>query len=74
MADSCLICHFFFFFLQLIACANVTPVKSTYRWEGKVQQDREVLMILKTRAELLPEITKFIKENHPYQVPEGILV
>lgn len=60
-----------FLYLQLIACANVTPVKSTYRWEGKIQKDSEYLMILKTQKELLPEVNKFIKENHPYTVPEG---
>ena len=56
---------------KLAACVNVLPgVTSIYSWKGKVEEDSEVLMIIKTRKELLPALTREIKAKHPYEVPE----
>ena len=56
---------------QLAACGNVLPtVRSIYRWEGKVQDEPEALLILKTRANLFEALRARIVALHPYQVPE----
>lgn len=56
---------------QLAACGNVLPgVRSIYRWEGKVHDEPEALLILKTRAALFEPLRERIVSLHPYQVPE----
>ena len=56
-----------------IACANILPgLKSRYWWEGKIQNDNEVLLVLKTKQTLFKAVEEIIKKNHPYQVPEII--
>jgi periplasmic divalent cation tolerance protein len=59
---------------RLIACANLmTPIKSFYTWQGEIKADEEVLMILKTRADLFQsELIPAIQAIHPYEVPEII--
>lgn len=58
---------------RLAACVNAIPgVKSIYRWQGKVESDAEVQLVIKTRPERFAEIAKWLKENHPYEVPEII--
>lgn len=55
---------------RLIACANVLPgMRSLYRWEGRVQRDDEVAMILKTTASHIDDVLLAIEELHPYDVP-----
>ena len=57
---------------QLAACVNILPqVQSIFRWQGSVQQAHEVLLIVKTRLELLDQqVIPAVKTIHPYQVPE----
>jgi periplasmic divalent cation tolerance protein len=56
---------------RLIACANLVPgLTSVYRWEGAVRADPEVLMVMKTRRELLERLGERLREIHPYEVPE----
>ncbi|GFR49461.1 hypothetical protein Agub_g11521 [Astrephomene gubernaculifera] len=56
---------------RLAACVNILPgVTSVYWWEGKVNSDPEMLLVVKSRSPLLPELTAFIKAHHPYQEPE----
>lgn len=58
---------------HLAACVNVVPgIRSIYRWEGKVEKNDEVMLIVKTRMRMLGELTEFVKENHKYTVPEVI--
>ena len=58
---------------RLAACVNrITGVKSWYRWEDKIQQDDEVLLVIKTVAARLPELETAIGALHPYEVPEVI--
>jgi periplasmic divalent cation tolerance protein len=56
---------------RLAACVNIVPsIRSIYRWEGSVQDEREVLMIAKTRKELFDSLRKKVKELHSYTLPE----
>jgi periplasmic divalent cation tolerance protein len=58
---------------RLAACANIVgDVRSIYRWEGKVEDDSEALMVIKTREELFDKLEKRVKELHSYSVPEVI--
>ncbi|MEX0843250.1 MAG: divalent-cation tolerance protein CutA [Gemmatimonadota bacterium] len=58
---------------RLVACGNVLPgVTSIYRWEGEVQEDSEVLVVLKAPARVLPALVRRVREEHPYDVPEVI--
>lgn len=59
---------------KLVACVNAVPgVQSSYWWDGKVQREGEVLMVMKTRRTLVEELGKRIAELHPYDVPEFIV-
>jgi periplasmic divalent cation tolerance protein len=56
---------------RLAACVNVVPgLISLYRWQGKLCQDREVLLIVKTRRTKFAPVARRIKTLHPYSVPE----
>lgn len=58
---------------RLVACVNmILGVQSFYWWEGKVDEDREFLLLCKTRQELIPQVEAKLKEIHPYDVPEII--
>jgi len=58
---------------RLAGCVNIIRgVRSVYRWEGKVEDDSEVLMIAKTRRELFDSFSKKVRELHSYSVPEII--
>lgn len=55
---------------KLAACANVLGrTTSIFRWEGKVQRENEVALILKTRTELVDAVTARVKALHSYTVP-----
>jgi len=55
------------------ACVNITsPVRSIYRWEGKVEEAREFVLLLKSTRQLFPTIRKAIIKLHSYKVPEVI--
>lgn len=55
---------------KLCACANIfSPVKSIYRWQGKVQSDQEQVLILKTELKKFSQIERTIKKLHPYECP-----
>jgi periplasmic divalent cation tolerance protein len=61
---------------RLAACVNVVlgPVQSIYRWKGKVQSAREVLMVIKTSGKRLAELEKEVKRWHSYDVPEFVVI
>ena len=60
---------------KLAACANiVSRVESIYRWKGKVERAREVLVIMKTTATRLRELEREVKRLHSYDVPEFIVL
>ncbi|MCP4254403.1 MAG: divalent-cation tolerance protein CutA [Candidatus Scalindua sp.] len=58
---------------KLVACSNIiSPIRSIYSWQGKICDDKEALMILKTRKKLFKQIIKRVEEIHSYDVPEII--
>jgi periplasmic divalent cation tolerance protein len=59
---------------KLAACVNIFPAfHSIYRWQGKIITDEEVLLLVKTRRELVADLViPAVKEIHPYEVPEII--
>lgn len=58
---------------KLAGCVNIIRnVRSIYFWQGKVEDDQEVLMIVKTRSDLFEELEKRVKSLHSYTVPEII--
>ena len=61
---------------RLAACVNIVPgVVSVYRWEGKVQQSEELLLLIKTTRQVpMQEIRERLLTLHPYDVPEFLLV
>jgi periplasmic divalent cation tolerance protein len=60
---------------RLAACVNVLPgCRSIYRWEGELQQDQEVLMIVKSSRSAFAALEKRVVELHSYDVPEVIAV
>jgi periplasmic divalent cation tolerance protein len=61
--------------LQLGACVNILPgVQSIYRWQGNVESAAEVLMVIKTRTDLVPEVELTIAGLHSYEVPEFLVL
>lgn len=60
---------------RLAACVNRLPgVASCFRWEGRVQQETETLLLIKTTRARLAALTARIRELHPYELPEVIAV
>jgi periplasmic divalent cation tolerance protein len=56
---------------RLAACVNLVPgLISVYRWEGSVQEEPELLLVVKTRAALFDELAAAITQVHPYDTPE----
>jgi periplasmic divalent cation tolerance protein len=59
----------------LAACINTLPgITSVYLWEGKVQRDSEVLLLIKTTRARLAALTDRVRQLHPYELPEVIAV
>ncbi len=60
---------------KLAACANLFPaLRSVYRWQAKVQDENEVLVLFKTRQEHFERLKSRILELHPYEVPEVLAI
>lgn len=58
---------------RLAACVQILPgLESHYRWEGKKETSKEILLLIKTRRLLYKRLEKTILANHPYKVPEII--
>jgi periplasmic divalent cation tolerance protein len=58
---------------RLVACVNIVPgLRSIYRFQGVVEDERELLLVLKTSAARYPELEHRIRELHPYEVCEVI--
>lgn len=58
---------------SLAACVNLIPnLTAIYRWEGQIQRDTEVLLLIKTVAAAVAPLTARLQQLHPYQVPEII--
>ncbi len=60
---------------KLAACVNIIRgIRSIYRWEGKVEDEPEALMVVKSREGLFEKLSGRVRELHPYSVPEVIAV
>ena len=58
---------------KLAACVNITqPVRSIYRWEGKIADEKEYQLMIKSSRDLFPEIKAAISKIHSYHTPEII--
>lgn len=58
---------------RLAACVNIVPrIESVYRWEGKVESNREYLLLIKTSSAMFPEVRDAILELHSYELPECV--
>ncbi len=58
---------------RLAACVNFTaPVQSVYWWQGGIEQEQEVILIVKSRRELFPKLAETLRALHSYEVPELI--
>ena len=58
----------------LAACVQILEIKSVYQWKNKIEKSPEFLLLIKTRKSLYPEVEKDINVNHPYDVPEIIMI
>jgi periplasmic divalent cation tolerance protein len=60
---------------RLAACVNIIPgMRSIYRWEGKIAQDNEAVMIIKTRASLAEAVMGATKRSHSYTYPALLVI
>jgi periplasmic divalent cation tolerance protein len=60
---------------KLAACVQVIPgIQSVYMWEGSIQMESEVLVVIKTLSDKFIDIEDCIKKNHPYTVPEILAI
>jgi periplasmic divalent cation tolerance protein len=56
---------------RLAACVNViSGVKSFYRWQGKLESDSEVQLLIKSCRDRFDDVVAWLGEHHPYDVPE----
>ena len=59
----------------LAACVNILPgLQSVYRWQGKIEHDDELLLIIKTQRDCYPALEAAILALHPYELPEIVTV
>jgi periplasmic divalent cation tolerance protein len=58
---------------NLAACVNAIPgVRSFYRWRGNLQIDAEIQLLIKTAEDKLDELSTWLCDNHPYEIPEVV--
>ncbi|RUS88316.1 hypothetical protein EGW08_003954, partial [Elysia chlorotica] len=58
---------------RLAACVNIIPgVTSVYEWEGKIEEDSELILMVKTLTNKVDELSEYVKNNHPYDCAEVI--
>lgn len=61
--------------LHLAACVNILdPVHSIYRWQGKIEEDGEQLLVIKTTDGRVPELKAALLQRHPYELPEFVVL
>ncbi|KAK7104703.1 hypothetical protein V1264_019377 [Littorina saxatilis] len=58
---------------KLVACVNIIPgITSVYEWEDKVEEDGELLLMIKTMTSKVDQVSDYVRKNHPYDVAEVI--
>lgn len=59
---------------KLVACVNIIPrIESIYRWQNKIEEDSECIIIAKTTDENVDEAIEKIRQIHPYKVPDIVV-
>ncbi len=59
---------------KLAACIQQQQINSHYHWQGKIQNDTEYLLRIKTRCDLYSQVEKLILQRHHYDLPEVIMI
>ena len=59
---------------KLAAGVQMFPIESVYFWKGKIHEETETLLFIKSKTELFSQIKAAIRENHSYEVPEIIQI
>ena len=60
---------------RLAACVNIVPqIRSIYRWQGKVEDDGEQFLLIKTTDDRIERLREALFARHPYEVPEFVVV
>ncbi len=59
---------------RVCACVNYTAIKSIYMWNSKLHHEREFLAFFKTTSDLAEKLKTEIEDNHPYDVPEAVII
>ena len=60
---------------RLAACVNVLPAMvSVYRWKGSIEQDNEHQVVIKTSSDRLPALEARLRQIHPYELPEFLVL
>lgn len=54
----------------LVACTQMVPIRSCYRWKGEIVEEHEWLLLMKTTASAYEQIEQLVKELHSYEIPE----
>ncbi len=54
---------------QLATCVNMYPIRSMYRWKGKIENGEEWVALIKTRKALKDKVEQWITEHHSYETP-----
>jgi periplasmic divalent cation tolerance protein len=59
----------------LAACVNVLPpMTSLYRWQGRVEEEREQQLVIKTARDRVPALEARLRDLHPYELPEFVVL
>jgi periplasmic divalent cation tolerance protein len=59
---------------RLAACVQSIPIGSVYEWGGTIHDDREVLLLVKTRSDRFDDVAQLVAELHSYELPAVTLV
>ena len=59
---------------RLVACVQMFPIESVYRWKNEICNENEIVLFMKSKPEMFDKIMTTIKENHTYEVPEIIQI
>jgi len=60
---------------KLAACVQIVPkIESVYEWEGRIQDEQEYLLVIKTREKRIGDIKRVMEKQHSYEVPEFIVL
>ena len=59
---------------RVAACVQSVPIGSVYRWNGEVQVETEILLLIKTTGDAVDRLQQWVRDHHPYETPEFLVV